>query len=159
MSARHNDRTTLNVNDVKKGYSHFYSDVSSSNAIYLEKNDEIEVGPEKAEKYDVLRKRIICYENINEITEQIQKFNLINGLLKGKSLGEISIIDEKFIINISKLYVGEDFLIAFDFDGNILWKFILEREDHFKKKANEEINVLINYLKEKDLVNKGGKAR
>ena len=38
-------------------------------------------------------------------------------------------------------------------------KFILEREDHFKKKANEEINVLINYLKEKDLVNKGGKAR
>ena len=50
--------------------------------------------------------------------------------------------------------MGEDFLIAFDFDGNILWKFILEREDCFKKKANEEINVLINCLKEKDLVNK-----
>lgn len=165
MRARHNDKTSLNINDVKEGYNYFYSDVNSNNAIYLEKNSEIELGPEKAEKYDVLRKKIACYEEQEEIIAQIQKFNLVNGLLKDHSLGSISLLDENSLTNIEKLYIGEDFLVAFDTDGNILWKSILEREDYFREKANEEINVLINYLNEKglvntdNLVNEGGKTR
>ena len=167
MRERDNDKTTLNVANIQEGYDKLDLNVSSNNAIYLEKNAEIELGPEKAEKYDVLRKKIACYENSKEITEQIQKFNLINELLKESSkdpsneqlLGSIFLLDENSLTNIGKLYVGEDFLVAYDFYGNILWKSILEREEYFKEKANEEINVLINYLNENNLVNEGGKTR
>ena len=173
MRERDNDKTTLNVANIQEGYDKLDLNVSSNNAIYLEKNAEIELGPEKAEKYDVLRKKIACYENSKEITEQIQKFNLINELLKESSkdpsneqlLCSIFLLDENSLTNIGKLYVGEDFLVAYDFYGNILWKSILEREDYFREKANNEINVLINYLNEKglvntdNLVNEGGKTR
>ena len=159
MEARTKDKTTLNVQNVKEGYKDFYSDVSNFNAIYLEKNDEIELGPEKAEKYDVSRKKIVCFENMKDIIEQMQKFNLINGLLKGESLGNISLISEDAIMNIGKIYVGEDFLLAYDYEGNLITKLILDREEHFKEKANSETNTLINFLNENSIENERGKTR
>ena len=150
MEIRKNKNTILNCGDIKEGYYDFYSDVSCTNAIYLEENDEIKLGPEKAEKYDVLRKKIVCYENPKDVIDQIQKFNLINGLLKGKSLGDITLISEETIMNIEKIYVAEDFLLAYDYSGNIILKLILDREEYFKEKANFEINTLINILNENE---------
>ena len=158
MEEREDNKTILE-HDVKEGYEHFYSDVSNFNAIYLEKNDEIELGPEKAEKYDVSRKKIVCFENMKDIIEQMQKFNLINGLLKGESLGNISLISEDAIMNIGKIYVGEDFLLAYDYEGNLITKLILDREEHFKEKANSETNTLINFLNENSIENERGKTR
>ena len=147
------EKNLLNVENVKEGYKYFYSDVQNNNAIYLENNDKIELGPEKAVKYEVSRKKAVRYENLSEINEQIQRFNLINGLLLGTSLGDIPLVDENNIGNIQKLYVGEDFLLAFDFAGNIIIESILERDEYFKEKAKKEIDEI-----KKSLVKAGGKT-
>lgn len=147
------EKNLLNVENVQEGYKYFYSDVQNNNAIYLENNDKIELGPEKAVKYEVSRKKAVRYENLSEINEQIQRFNLINGLLLGTSLGDIPLVDENNIGNIQKLYVGEDFLLAFDFAGNIIIESILERDEYFKEKAKKEIDEI-----KKSLVKAGGKT-
>lgn len=147
------EKNLLNVENVQEGYKYFYSDVQNNNAIYLENNDKIELGPEKAVKYEVSRKKAVRYENLSEINEQIQRFNLINGLLLGTSLGDIPLVAENNIGNIQKLYVGEDFLLAFDFAGNIIIESILERDEYFKEKAKKEIDEI-----KKSLVKAGGKT-
>lgn len=147
------EKTSLNVTDIKEGYGFFYSDVSSSNAIYLENNDKIELGPEKALKYEVSRKKIVCYENLSEINDEIQRFNLINGLLLGTSLGDTPLVQANYMENIQKLYVGEDFILALDHNDNIIIESILERDEYFKEKARKEIDEI-----KKDLIKTGGKT-
>lgn len=147
------EKTSLNVTNIKEGYGFFYSDVSSSNAIYLENNDKIELGPEKALKYEVSRKKIVCYENLSEINDEIQRFNLINGLLLGTSLGDTPLVQANYMENIQKLYVGEDFILALDHNDNIIIESILERDEYFKEKARKEIDEI-----KKDLIKTGGKT-
>lgn len=152
-----NQLQSLGVSDIKTGFDYFYSDVSSE-AVLLASNNEdnslvpILLGPEKTEKYDVLRMKINFISNPLEIKENIIRIQMINQLLAGVSLDEVIIPDYNIDFG-GMLYFGEDWYVLFDNEGNIREKYIMSRDEKNMNLANEEIESLGLEISKKETLN------
>lgn len=132
--------------NIKIGYDHFYSDVNEHNAILLASAKgnsllELKLTPENAERYEVLRAKIKCLTQSDEIVSNINRIHLIDSLLKKIDVSEVEL--EYTNLSINKLYIGEDWYIALDENNNIIKEFYIDRG---LNKTLEEMNSVKNNL-------------
>ena len=132
--------------NIKIGYDHFYSDVNEHNAILLASAKgnsllELKLTPENAERYEVLRTKIKCLTQSDEIVSNINRIHLIDSLLKKIDVSEVEL--EYTNLSINKLYIGEDWYIALDKNNNIIKEFYIDRG---LNKTIEEMNSVKNNL-------------
>ena len=141
--------TEQNLNlpqNIKAGYTYFYSDVSDNNAVLLasSKDDnlaELNLNPENAEKYEVLRSKIKCLTQGDEIVSNINRIHFIDNLLKNVDIADAELEYTK--LSIDKLYIGEDWYIALDKNNNIIKEFYIDRG---LNKTLEEMDSVKNNL-------------
>ena len=158
---RGNSGQSLGVENIKMGFNHFYSDVSSSAVLLATSNEDnslvpVVLGPENTEKYAVLRSKIKSTSNPLEIKESISKIQQINQLLAGIPLDEV--VYSNYDINSSgKLHYGEDWYVLLDDDGNIIEKYIMSRDEENMNLANEEIASLGLEMSKEENLNGGTK--
>lgn len=129
------DKTIILDKDIKEGFEHFYSDVSSSNAILLatSKEDgsiaEIKLGKENAPRYPVLRQKVKVVTEQSEITRLKTRMHIISNLLQGKEILDCITDEINFSRNSSSLYIGEDWYIEVDNENNILNEYYINTGD------------------------------
>lgn len=149
----------LDCPNIKEGYGNLYSDVSSTNAIILATtNDDgiikVNLGVDKVCKYEVLRKEVRVVVDPYEIVDSINRLNIINQIMKKKSLGETPLLNEDIILKnpniLSDVAVGEDWY-CYTTSDRIEHEFILDDiPDIKRKKAREELRNIKEYFKEKN---------
>ena len=94
-------------------------------------------------EYDVLRDKVQYMSDSDEIKSSINRIHMINEVLDGKELLELSHFEE----DEEKKYafVGEDFYVAVDKDGNIEDYIMPNTKD--MERANKEVRKSLNKLK------------
>lgn len=121
----------------------FYSDINRKNAIYLEENDNIKLGKNNTQKYRVPRKRMQYFTGYKEIEESIQQMYLFNALIKGKNIHDIEPCDDELTRNVSRLFVGEDWLVGYNKNNECIIRYILERDKYQIEEAQKEMNFIL----------------
>ena len=96
-------------------------------------------------EYDVLRDKVQYMSDSDEIKSSINKIHMINEVLDGKELLELSHFEEDEEKKYIDAFVGEDFYVAVDKDGNIEDYIMPNTKD--MERANKEVRESLNKLK------------
>ena len=134
----------LEINDSRDGYDYFYADVENSGIVLASSNNKklvpIELGPNNCSKYLVNRKKVQEYDAgvQDDFSDKIASIQIIDQLLE-----DIPFEDCDYIVpnGIVKCYIGEDWYLTKDIDGNIQ-KYIMSNSNN-KELALEEINNIL----------------
>ena len=146
MSASTEAPQNLGVPDVKKGLEEFYSDVDSVAIVVATKNKDNSLAPvvlnPKVPEYLPQRSKKKVYQG-TKATEMVLHYHLLDAVLGGRGIDEIEPIVNDAI---TTCITGEDWYISIDYNGHIE-QFILGNS-HRKKEAREEMQVILQELKE-----------
>ena len=96
-------------------------------------------------EYDVLRDKVQYMSDSDEIKSSINRIHMINEVLDGKELLELSHFEEDEEKKYIDAFVGEDFYVAVDKDGNIEDYIMPNTKD--MERANKEVRESLNKLK------------
>ena len=96
-------------------------------------------------EYDVLRDKVQYMNDSDEIKSSINRIHMINEVLDGKELLELSHFEEDEEKKYIDAFVGEDFYVAIDKDGNIEDYIMPNTKD--MERANKEVRESLNKLK------------
>lgn len=77
----------------------------------------------------------------------MQQQKLFAGLLKKEGISDIELYDDELIYSISRLFVGEDWLIGFNKNNEVVISNILERSAHQQVVAQKEMNFILEHYK------------
>ena len=97
-------------------------------------------------EYDVLRDKVQYMSDSDEIKSSINRIHMINEVLDGKELLELSHFEEDEEKKYIDAFVGEDFYVAVDKDGNIEDYIMPNTKD--MERANKEVRESLNRLKD-----------
>lgn len=97
-------------------------------------------------EYDVLRDKVQYMSDSDEIKSSINRIHMINEVLDGKELLELSHFEEDEEKKYIGAFVGEDFYVAVDKDGNIKDYIMPNTKD--VERANKEARESLNKLKD-----------
>ena len=97
-------------------------------------------------EYDVLRDKVQYMSDSDEIKSSINRIHMINEVLDGKELLELSHFEEDEEKKYIGAFVGEDFYVAVDKDGNIEDYIMPNTKD--VERANKEARESLNKLKD-----------
>ena len=97
-------------------------------------------------EYDVLRDKVQYMSDSDEIKSSINRIHMINEVLDGKELLELSHFEEDEEKKYIDAFVGEDFYVAVDKDGNIEDYIMPNTKD--VERANKEARESLNKLKD-----------
>ena len=96
-------------------------------------------------EYDVLRDKVQYMSDSDEIKSSINRIHMINEVLDGKELLELSHFEEDEGKKYIDAFVGEDFYVVVDKDGNIEDYIMPNTKD--MERANKEVQESLNKLK------------
>jgi hypothetical protein len=96
-------------------------------------------------EYDVLRDKVQYMSDSDEIKSSINRIHMINEVLDGKELLELSHFEEDEEKKYIDAFVGEDFYVTVDKDGNIEDYIMPNTKD--MERANKEVLESLNKLK------------
>lgn len=106
--------------------------------------EDIKLGLEQYEKYNVSRKNITIHSNKKEAADRITQINLINQLLINESMGLVSpLLPEQITYAIT----GEDWYIYVDHNGEIKSKVLDNLPESKKQMAQQELKKALDTVK------------
>ncbi len=145
---RSKEKTTdLGVENIKKGFDRFYTDVSSNAIILATSSQDSEYVPvvlsTKLPEYVPLRDRMRTYK-AEQASVKINEMVALDEYLSGKPLEEIEL---ELNLDINTCYIGNDWYISISNDGQIT-TFIMQSCKN-REKAEQELKRVLEIIKEK----------
>ena len=134
----------LNIKDPRDGLPYFYTDVRTSAVVIATANNgellPIKQKPNNVERYKPTRMKV---KKSNQEESEVDTIHIeaLDQLYSGKNIDEIEIVEKN---NISYSYVGEDWYIIVQSNGNIVR--YLQENSKDKNKAVEEMNKYISLV-------------
>ena len=148
MSESEEKTTDLEVNNIKKGFERFYTDVSSRAIILATSSENQEFVPVTLDtrglpEYEPLRARTRTYKD-EQASVKINEMVALDEYLSGKPLEEIEL---ELDLDINTCYIGNDWYISISNDGQIT-TFIMQSCKN-REKAEQELKKVLEVIKEK----------
>ena len=145
---RSKEKTTdLGVENIKKGFDRFYTDVSGNAIILATSSQDSAFVPvvlsTKVPEYIPLRERMKTYK-YEQASIKINEMIALDEYLSGKPLEDIE-LDLNLDINTS--YIGNDWYISISNDGQITTYIMKSCKN--KEKAEQEMKKVLEVIKEK----------
>ena len=135
----------LGINNCKKGFPYFYTDVNRDAVVVATANNDellpIKLGPNNSEKYEVMRKKPIKYYNRDAIENMLH----LEVLDKFYSNIDITDIDLNKRDDVLFAYVSEDWYVAV-LDNYEIISYVSNNSNNIEL-ANEEMNKYFNTIR------------
>lgn len=146
-------KSSLNVNEIRKGVGAFYTDVRADNATVLATSNPdnslvaVKLGNEGVKKYPVQRGKVRYYDG-EKALDQLDKIEMLDQMFSGVNIEDTVTPPKRDVVF---CYCGEDWYVSMDSNG-VISEYVMANSNK-KEIANREKMECVNQIRQKFGIN------